>query len=331
MIECVFTIDYEIFGNGEGSLRELVYDPAERLIELFLKWDARFVPFVEVAEFERIEAEGSDPYIEHVRSQIKKFYDKGFELGLHLHPQWYNARHENNRWLLDFAEYNPCILPPERIKQIVDQGISYLRDIVGDTEFTPISYRAGNWLLQPTKNIAAVLAQEGIKIDSSVFKGGLEHRYSLDYRKSLRNGYSWRFTDDVNEADPHGTLLEVPIYTQMVPFWQMLTSKRVGMQRKATAHSKANTGRLDRLRDYIRLTYPLKFDFCRMTLDELDRMLDRVLREEKKNPSLYRPLVLIGHTKDLVDFGTVDSFLASLHQKKIPTATFATVYDRCKT
>ena len=97
MIECVFTVDYEIYGSGEGALRELVYDPAEKLISLFHKWDARFVPFVEVAEFERIEAEGSDPDIGLVKQQIKKFHDTGFELGLHLHPQWYNARHENNR------------------------------------------------------------------------------------------------------------------------------------------------------------------------------------------------------------------------------------------
>ena len=28
MIECIFTIDYEIYGNGEGSLQQLVYEPA---------------------------------------------------------------------------------------------------------------------------------------------------------------------------------------------------------------------------------------------------------------------------------------------------------------
>ena len=35
MIECVFTLDYEVYGNGEGSLRELVLDPARQLTELF--------------------------------------------------------------------------------------------------------------------------------------------------------------------------------------------------------------------------------------------------------------------------------------------------------
>ena len=68
MIECIFTIDYEIYGNGEGSLRELVYEPAENLRTIFKKWNARFVVFVEVAELEMIEAECADPDIDLVKA-----------------------------------------------------------------------------------------------------------------------------------------------------------------------------------------------------------------------------------------------------------------------
>lgn len=35
MLECIFTIDYEIYGNGEGSLKELVYEPAKHLKAIF--------------------------------------------------------------------------------------------------------------------------------------------------------------------------------------------------------------------------------------------------------------------------------------------------------
>ena len=30
MIECIFTLDYEIYGDGTGSLNELVYEPTDR-------------------------------------------------------------------------------------------------------------------------------------------------------------------------------------------------------------------------------------------------------------------------------------------------------------
>ncbi|MGH9431019.1 MAG: hypothetical protein ACRD3T_05705, partial [Terriglobia bacterium] len=168
-------MDYEIYGNGTGALKDLVYEPAERLREIFQTWDARFVVFVEAAELERIEAWGTDPAIDLVKQQIRDLYRKGFEIGVHLHPQWSNARYEQGRWLLDYSEYNLCTLPRPRIIQIVELSLAYLRDIVDDPHFTPLSFRAGNWLFQPTQTAAAILARHGIRIDSSVFKGGLQH------------------------------------------------------------------------------------------------------------------------------------------------------------
>src|SRR6267142_2578118 len=47
MIECIFTLDYEIYGDGTGSLNELVYEPTERLRVVFEKRGVRFVSFVE--------------------------------------------------------------------------------------------------------------------------------------------------------------------------------------------------------------------------------------------------------------------------------------------
>ena len=104
MIECIFTIDYEIYGNGEGSLKELVFEPAERLKAIFDRAGAKFVVFVEAAELKRIDACRADPAIDRVKDQIRKFHQDGFEIGLHLHPQWCNARYEDGQWDLDYAE-----------------------------------------------------------------------------------------------------------------------------------------------------------------------------------------------------------------------------------
>ena len=337
MIHCVFTLDYEIYGNGDGGLRDLVYEPAERLREIFLRHDARFVNFVEAAEFERIEELGSDSAIGLVKQQIRDLFGDGFELGLHLHPQWYNATFEHGRWVLDATEYNLCTLPEPRVAQIVDRSLAYLRHVVGSTSFTPLSFRAGNWLFQPTRTAACVLASRGVRIDSSVFKGGLQRGHSLDYRPSLNNGDYWRFGPDVNAPDPSGGMLELPIYTAMVPFWRMLTRKRTSFGRKRTAsglrRAKASPvdgvgARIRRLRDFARFRYPLKLDFCRMTLDELSAMVAHVVAEDRADPDTLRPVVAIGHTKDLVDLGTVDKFLTYLETNRIPVVTFAELYPR---
>lgn len=331
MIDFVFTIDYEIYGNGTGSLNELVYEPAQRLKALFEKHGARFVPFVEFAEFEKIEARGTDPAIWLVKRQIAEFHRDGFEIGLHLHPQWANARFENGQWVLDGSEYNLCTLSRARIVEIVDQSLAYLRHIIGAPGFTPLSFRAGNWLFQPTATAASVLAEKGIRIDSSVFKGGLQRRYRLDYRPSLKNGYFWPFRSDVNHADAAGPWIEVPIHTEMVPAWRMATSKRMAYKNQFGMNSQSAQQKLMRGLDFLRFKYPLKLDFCRMTFSEMLSMMEKVISRDREDPETYRPIISIGHTKDLTDFQTVDDFLCFLKRQAIPVTTFAGIYPKLAT
>jgi len=330
MIEFVFTIDYEIYGNGEGSLGELVHDPAEKLAEVFNKYQSKFVAFIEVAELEMIEANRTDRAIDKVKHQIKKLYGDGFELGLHLHPQWYNARHENGKWLLDYSEYNLCALPRERIAQVVQRSMDYLRNVLGDPVFTPIAFRAGNWLFQPTKDAADILAQKGVKIDSSVIKGALQRNHGLDYRSACKNGYYWRFEEDVNLHDDDGRLIELPTYSMMVPIWEMITLKRVGMSQKMPSSPLRGIEKFRRYLDFLRLWYPLKMDFFRMTLSELTKMMDKLIHEDHENPTVFRPIVAIGHTKDFIDLEVVEAFLSYLKARGVPVSTFAGVYHRCR-
>src|SRR4030042_2000176 len=158
--------------------------------------------------------------IDIVKRQLREFRAKGFELGLHLHPQWYNARYGNGEWQLDYREYNLCMLSSERINQIIIRSLAHMQKILGEPGFIPISFRAGNWLLQPTREVAKSLAEHGIKVDSSVYKGGLEHAHKLDYRRSRKNGDFWRFSEDVNVPAPAGILFGIPTYTRMAPIWE---------------------------------------------------------------------------------------------------------------
>ena len=201
MMECIFSLDYEMYGNGEGSLRELVYEPAEKIRAIFKKWNASCVIFVEAAELEILRLTGTDPAIDLVEQQIREFYKEGFEIGLHIHPQWYNARNQSGIWLMDYSEYNLATLSAERIRTIIMRAIQYIRKVIEDPTFVPISFRAGNWLFQPTEIIASVLAEYGVRIDSSVYKGGVQRQHRLDYRRALKNGYYWSFTEDVNVPD----------------------------------------------------------------------------------------------------------------------------------
>ncbi|MGC2196213.1 MAG: hypothetical protein WA628_16190 [Terriglobales bacterium] len=328
MIDFVFTVDYEIYGDGRGAFKDLVYEPARRLVDLFLSRDVRFVAFVEAAEFEKIERYDTDSAIALVSKQIEGFCREGFEIGLHLHPQWCNAHYERGRWLLDSAEYNLCTLPRPRIVEIVRNAIGYLRHVVNRPQFTPRCFRAGNWLFQPTSIAASVLGEAGIHLDSSVFKGGLQRNHGLDYRPAQKNGYFWRFEHDVNDPDPRGRWIEVPIYTERVLPWRMATSKRLRLNHGGRAGGQSTRQRVNGALDLLRYRYPLKLDFCRMTLAELVSMTSRIIQEDRRQPEVYKPIVAIGHTKDLRDMQTVSDFLTFLHVQKIPVTTFDSIYSK---
>jgi hypothetical protein len=295
---------------------------------LFLEHGVRFVAFVEVAELQRIEEHATDPAIGLVRRQIRELFEDGFEIGLHLHPQWCNARYEQDRWVLDFREYNLCTLARPRIEKIVDGSLEHLRRLVGAPGFTPLSFRAGNWLFQPTQPAASVLAERGFRIDSSLFKGGLLHSHRLDYRASLANGPYWRFGADVNTPDAQGALIELPTFVRMVPFWRMVTAKRMRFRNPAMSGGRHLLQKFNRARDLLRPRYPLKLDFCRMTLNEMTSTMDEVRSAGRRAPGLVEPVVAIGHTKDLVDYQAIADFLVYLKTNDIPVSTFADVYPR---
>jgi hypothetical protein len=328
MIECIFTIDYEIYGNGKGSLKELVYEPTERLMSIFSERNANFVVFAEALEFIKMEEHSSDAGIGRVRQQLRELYEKGFEIGLHLHPWWWNAKRNNGDWELAWNERNLCEMPEQRIDEVVRSSVEYLRAATGQPGFVPVSFRGGLWLIQPTEKMAKVLAKYGMKVDSSVFKGGRIQDIGVDYRPSMRNGYYWRFGDDVNVVDTKGALLEVPIHTEMVPFWKMLSGKRLSLHKKVPTANGNGSPLGNRWADYARFRYPRKLDFCRMSLDEMCSVVNAILKQDKESPQIYKPMVAIGHSKDLVDFEAIRQFLKFLAQSGIAITDFRQVLNR---
>jgi hypothetical protein len=246
----------------------------------------------------------------------------GHEIGLHLHPWWANARYEDGHWRLDWSERSICTLERHRVEAIVSGAIRYLRDGLGDPSFTPLSFRSGLWAMQPSPVIANVLARHGVRVDSSLFKGGRVHGLGLDYRPALGNDGFWRFGKDVNVPDPEGALWELPIHTQMVPFWQMLGRKRLKVHKKMQSASQG-TSLPRRWRDFLRLRYPRKLDFCRMTFEEMREVVEVILNERQVQWGECSIIVAIGHSKDFEDCDAVRRFLIFLQERSIPVTTFS--------
>ena len=108
----------------------------------------------------------------------------------------------------------------------------------------------------------------------------------------------------------------------MVPFWQMLGSKRLKLQRKVPSSSQG-TPLPRRWRDFFRYRYPRKLDFCRMTFEEMREAMEEVLEDAGLRREERSLIVAIGHSKDFVDSVAIRRFLDFLHQRAVTVTTFS--------
>jgi hypothetical protein len=67
-----------------------------------------------------------------------------------------------------------------------------------------------------------------------------------------------------------------------------------------------------------------------MTVAELKSVMEDAIRRDRQDPESYRPVVAIGHTKDLTDLDSVRWFLEYLRASRVPVRTFADAYPTLK-
>lgn len=330
MRQIVLTIDYEIFGNGTGDVREHVVDPTERMARIAERYDAPLTIFVEMEEllaFERHASELRDQlgYVPHdlIRGQVKDLAERGHDMQLHLHPQWHHAALVGGRWRLDDTKQTV-----DSLFSTVQETIRYIGDRKGELEemvrgSAPnkpvVAYRAGAFSAQPGRNLIPALVKNRIEIDSSVVVG-LQHQNEylrLDYRNAPADKPMWRVGADVAVEDPSGPLVEIPIGSVSGRRFHQATFGR--LKAKFSKHvPREQQGKLIRelgvsgnplqLARFLWQEVPIKFDFHNVSPRKLLRWIQAV---PKPPPGSLDVVVLIGHTKEHCDDRMFESFVAA--------------------
>lgn len=320
MFNVIFTLDYEIHGNGEGSPHELMVEPTCRLLDLFEKYGAKLTIMADVAEIlkfkEYKEKFGRDDYHHGaIENQLREAIRRGHDVQLHLHTSFFNARHQDGRWLQDWSEYNFAGLPLERLSEVVRVGKRYLEDLLKPVAPTYgcVAFRAANWSVCPSRNVVRALVENGIRIDTSVFKyGRREGIVSFDYSDAPSELVPWLADEDnMCRRNDAGKLMEVPIYCERRWIGAFLTSnraQRVLMTRNhriaaayhnggdaAAARPTLATKVIKKISMLTRL-HAWKADFNQCTGRQLVGALNRAsLKYAGMEDEL--PFVLIGHSK----------------------------------
>ena len=317
VINLVLTLDYEIFGNGEGNVNELVVEPTWAFSKICDEFGIKATIFVEVAELLKMKEymvfkEGLDK----IESQLKHLHQNGHDIQLHIHPWWFNAQFHNGTWRMDYELSSLCLLDADRIYYYLNRCKQYLTDLLGNSNraYKCRVYRAGYWSMMPTQNMYDALIRAEIDIDSSIYKWGVlqTELMSFDYTRAHSNLKPWFISrEDVNQVDANPLnpyrLLEVPIYAEFQRGFRFINRKRIYLMNKVKSAMLENSKQknsnylgnkwLARFKQLINLQAK-KFDFCKCSAGEMKKMIETILAQ---NPSEgYLPVVAIGHSKDFI-------------------------------
>jgi hypothetical protein len=317
VLEIILTLDYEVHGNGDGSPRALMLEPTARMLRQFDDHGAKLTVMADIGEILRFRRHaretGSDDFAYHaIADQLRTVVATGHDVQLHVHPAYFNAELVDDRWRLDYSEYDLAGLDFERIDAIVRTGKTYLEKLLRpvDASYACIASRSANWSMQPSPNLVRALLDNGIRIDTSVFKYGRRAgMVRFDYSHAHSELVPWRVdASDVCRADPQGELLEFPIYSESRPIHRFVSATRVYRAAQSRLHGVPSGGRAaangagPRPSPWRRATglligrHAWKLDFNQCSGRQLIAGLERAARRHD-SPERTLPVVLIGHSK----------------------------------
>jgi hypothetical protein len=275
-----------------------------------------------------------DFHVQEIEQQLCDAIRRGHDVQLHIHSSYFKAEWNGEHFDQCIEEYNMAALSYERITEMVSQSVKYLENLIQPihSDYKVWLFRAANWSMMPTSTLYRVLVEHGITHDTSVYKGGCQGgNVCYDYRNAFDNLLTYRASsEDINLQDPAGDLWEMPIYTEMRPFWDFISPIRIFRMVRAKFHkhkhhsqpqsvnADKNDNRKLSLRSFF-VKSPLKMDFNQVNGKGLIRMMKNIMRRAKREQIENFDIVLIGHSKTFVSYNekTLRPFLQWLSNEQV--------------
>jgi len=180
--------DWELLGNGLGNVASHQYLPSLVFMKMAKKLDIKLTFMVDAAqqlEFNKYQDRDANFRLQKNLwdNSISLMREYGFDVQLHLHPQWLNASlngdlyYLNNNW--NIGKYDSLSQ-----QNLIKNAINYLHALIRkyEPDYEVIAYKGGSWGLQPSENLFRSLEEEGIKIVMGVRKGMYIPENGVDYK-----------------------------------------------------------------------------------------------------------------------------------------------------
>lgn len=322
------TLDYEIyFGENHGTVEKCILYPTSELIRIAEKYKVRFCFFVDcgfilkLEEFKKKYPPLEKDYIA-ICEQVKYLSDTGHDIQLHIHPHWEDSYFDGKKWIIDVSRYKLDDFTEAEIAEIVPRYKKVLTDITGKNIF---AFRAGGWCLQPFDKIKKAFMNNGIRLDSSLYKNGFfsSDQYAYDFRNAP-NKSVYHFEDDITQEVKNGFFTELPITSirnNPLFFWILFLLGR----KNPYLHKPLGDGQAMPAPGY-RKKLLTRFTVNPVAIDGYNaRLLEKVLLKlTKKN---WENMVVIGHPKALSRFSLqkVEEFVRK-NREKHKFATYSELF-----
>lgn len=263
----VLTLDYELFGDGSGDVFRHMIEPTNRVLQICDKYGIKTTLFLEVVEYLKLKQEWdrgntmgyqNNP-VEAIEKQLQSAAVNGHDIQLHIHPQWVDARYENEEWKVDLSNWRLGSFRETgryTIERLLEEGKRTIENIVNPVlpDYECIALRAGGYNIMPSDTVYKAMKKTGLKLDSSVFPGGYEdgELSNYDYRfVSDKLDCWWATPEDITKgSDNHREILEVPIFAMNDRRWRKvfnyhrLKSMFLSTKPATSSLSKSKTGKM---------------------------------------------------------------------------------------
>lgn len=344
-IHLALTDDWELRGNGGGDIERLQFWPMRELVKLYRAHHVRASFNAELMQqltFRKHQARHpelkklADDWDEHVLETFRQ----GYDIQLHIHPQWHDARYENGRWQLT-SDWSLLNHDAGVVFEMLAAGKEYLEKLLQpvDSTYRCVSFRAGAWCIAPSPHLLSHLVRLGIVFDMSIV-GGLffdTRNIKLDYTKSEEDFLPFypRMDDARKVSHQAEKIICVPTHhfygsRRQVFKHHLSVAWRRARQKIAPATAQSgspsdgsyyqewgqtnHTSTINRLYDKGVVPYlkgkHLISDIAQLDDALLREMLQAIRRRAQASGLAQVPVILTNHSKDIRDFAPIERFIA---------------------
>lgn len=350
-VKIILSLDYELFGDGSGSVLDQQIKPTNALIDIVDAEGAKLTIFSEYGQidfFQRFKSESAEFVInaEGIENQLRRLVGLGHDVQMHYHPTWYDARLINGKPSLDLKTFDITALSDDRVFEVLRSGKCYYEQLLCpvNEDYQCIAFRAGAWSANEPGRLIDALVRAGYRVDSSVaMSAHLDSGYGkFDYRGAHPNWPYWKVSsaassllqsDDLIEKTK--AIVEVPIFSVATRTAVLTHLKRQARLTRASVKADyshkvvdKNSSRLQKIKKVIDRDF-LMFDFNILNSSDMLKMLGRAQRDAARCGALENvPVMLIGHSKSSYHLDELARFLSKAsNMEDVEFSTLQSFYE----